>query len=168
MGATPVYHESGRSSWRSLLAQHHRADVGLAGMVALAGLPSIGDPTNPPIHLWRPPPSGSARFRICCLASSLLNEMDVGAKPGCSHSPTGGVVDDVSNTPQYSTLQMRTKHLILPVGAPPHVAGWSRFLRASMEVLRQDYACAIARFRNSKQRSKSRLKHALRNAPIRR
>ncbi len=81
--------------------------------------------------------------------------------------PTGGVVDDVSNTTQYSDIGMRAKHLIMPVVvlSLASVAGWSRFLRASMlEVLRQDYV-RTAWAKGLKQRTVI-LKHALRNALI--
>lgn len=81
--------------------------------------------------------------------------------------PTGGVVDDVANEAQYSDIVMRIRHLILPVAvlSLASVAGWSRFLRASMlEVLRQDYV-RTAWAKGLKQRSVI-LKHALRNALI--
>ena len=81
--------------------------------------------------------------------------------------PTGGVVDDVSNTAQYSDIGIRIRHLILPVVvlSLASVAGWSRFLRASMlEVLRQDYV-RTAWAKGLKQRTVI-LKHALRNALI--
>ncbi len=76
-------------------------------------------------------------------------------------------MDDVSNTTQYSDIGMRAKHLIMPVVvlSLASVAGWSRFLRASMlEVLRQDYV-RTAWAKGLKQRTVI-LKHALRNALI--
>lgn len=81
--------------------------------------------------------------------------------------PTGGVVDDVSNTSQYADIGIRIKHLIMPVIvlSLASVAGWSRFLRASMlEVLRQDYV-RTAWAKGLRQRTVI-LKHALRNALI--
>ncbi len=81
--------------------------------------------------------------------------------------PTGGVVDDVSSTAQYSDIGVRVRHLLLPVVvlSLSSVAGWSRFLRASMlEVLRQDYV-RTAWAKGLKQRTVI-LKHALRNALI--
>jgi peptide/nickel transport system permease protein len=81
--------------------------------------------------------------------------------------PTGGVVDDVSNAAQYSDIGIRVKHLVMPVIvlSLASVAGWSRFLRASMlEVLRQDYV-RTAWAKGLRQRTVI-LKHALRNALI--
>ena len=81
--------------------------------------------------------------------------------------PTGDVVDNVADPNQYSDIGIRVKHLILPVVvlSLSYVAGWSRFLRASMlEVLRQDYV-RTAWAKGLKQRTVI-LKHALRNALI--
>lgn len=81
--------------------------------------------------------------------------------------PTGDVVDNVADVNQYGNIGIRLQHIIMPlmVLTITSVAGWSRFLRASMlEVLRQDYV-RTAWAKGLRQRTVI-LKHALRNALI--
>ena len=86
--------------------------------------------------------------------------------PGSSEAVRDYIVPLIGNIKAGSTLD-RFLHLILPstVLAMAYVAGWSRFVRASMlDVLRQDYV-RTARAKGLMERIVI-IKHALRNALI--
>ncbi len=81
--------------------------------------------------------------------------------------PSGDIVDHLENKAEYGDIGVRLRHLIMPLAVLTitSIAGWSRFLRASMlEVLRQDYV-RTAWAKGLRQRAVI-MKHALRNALI--